>query len=140
VPEARLFPFNVGAHHNALLMVLEHRYYGESQLFDNWETENFKYLSSEQALSDLASFIQHMTSEKSRKVIVVGGSYPGALSAWFRERYPHLAVASWSSSGVVQPIIDFQQFDNQIYTSTVKSGEFCPEYIQSITKYVTNSF
>jgi hypothetical protein len=43
--------------------------------------------------------------------VVIGGSYPGALSAWFREKYPHLAVASWASSGVVQPIVDFTQFD-----------------------------
>jgi hypothetical protein len=42
---------------------------------------------------------------------VVGGSYPGGLSAWFRERYPHLAVAAWSSSGVVYPVTDFWRFD-----------------------------
>ena len=65
-------------------------------------------------------------------MIVIGGSYPGALSAWFRQRYPHLAVASWSSSGVVYPIADFWQFDNQIYTSTLKSGEFCPKAIQDV--------
>lgn len=74
----------LGAEHNALLMVLEHRYYGESQLFDNWDSENFKYLSSEQALSDLAMFIQSFNLDKQRKWVVVGGSYPGALSAWFR--------------------------------------------------------
>jgi len=59
-------------------------------------------------------------------VLVIGGSYPGALSAWFRERYPHLTVGSWSSSGVVQPIVDFWRFDEQTYQSTVKSGEWCP--------------
>jgi len=71
--------------------------------------------------------------------VVIGGSYPGALSAWFRERYPHLAVASWSSSGVVQPIIDFYQFDGQIYTSTLKSGQFCPKAIQDIVAYVSTN-
>ena len=84
VPSTRLYPFMLGAEHNALLMVLEHRYYGESQLFDNWDSENFKYLSSEQALSDLAMFIQSFNLDKQRKWVVVGGSYPGALSAWFR--------------------------------------------------------
>ena len=63
---------------------------------------------------------------------MVGGSYPGALSAWFKQRYPQLAIASWSSSGVVYPITDFWKFDEQIYTSTIKSGEYCPTVIQDV--------
>ena len=69
--------------------------------------------------------------------MVVGGSYPGAMSAWFRSRYPHIAAGSWASSAVVQPIVDFQQYDKQTYTSTVKSGDFCPDMIRSSTEYVT---
>lgn len=65
-------------------------------------------------------------------MVVVGGSYPGALSAWFRQRYPNQTVASWSSSGVVYPEIDFWKFDEQVYTSTNKSGEFCPKAITDI--------
>lgn len=59
------------------------------------------------------------------------------MSAWFRERYPHLAVGSWSSSGVVQPVIDFWKFDEQTYLSSVKSGDFCPQMIQASMQYVT---
>lgn len=33
--------------------------------------------------------------------ITIGGSYPGAMAAWFRNRYPHLTIGSLSSSGVV---------------------------------------
>mmetsp|Transcript_32688 Transcript_32688/g.43127 ORF Transcript_32688/g.43127 Transcript_32688/m.43127 type:complete len:231 (+) Transcript_32688:442-1134(+) len=72
------------------------------------------------------------------EVVVVGGSYPGAMSAWFRSRYPHIAAASWASSAVVQPIVDFQQYDKQSYTSTVKSGKWCPDLIQQAMKYVTS--
>ena len=78
-----------------------------------------------------------MNKEHDSEILVIGGSYPGAMSAWFRERYPHIAIGSWSSSGVVQPIVDFWQFDEQIYQSTVKSGEWCPEMIQKSMKYVT---
>jgi len=47
VPAARLYPFMVGAENNALLMVLEHRYYGESQPLDDWSVDNLRYLSAE---------------------------------------------------------------------------------------------
>ena len=107
VPEARLFPFMLGATFNARLLVLEYRFYGESQPFEDWSLDSLAYLSSQQALSDLANFISAMKKENDNEVLVIGGSYPGAMSAWFRERYPHIAVGSWSSSGVVQPIIDY---------------------------------
>lgn len=47
----------VGAEHGAMLYSLEHRYYGESQPFEDWATENFEYLNVDQALADVASFI-----------------------------------------------------------------------------------
>ena len=137
VPATRLYPFMLGATYGARLLVLEHRFYGDSQPFDDWSLENLAYLSSQQALSDLAYFLGAMKKEHDSEVLVIGGSYPGAMSAWFRERYPHIAIGSWSSSGVVQPIVDFWQFDEQIYQSTVKSGKWCPEMIQESMKFVT---
>ena len=41
VPDTRLFPFMVGASHKARFMVLEHRFYGDSQPLDTWELDNF---------------------------------------------------------------------------------------------------
>ena len=46
-----------------------------------------------------------------RKTIVIGGSYPGALSAWFRYKYPEIATASWAASAVVQPLEDMWSYD-----------------------------
>jgi hypothetical protein len=43
--------------------------------------------------------------------ITIGGSYPGAMVAWFRYKYPHLTAGSISSSGVVNAIEDFKDFD-----------------------------
>jgi hypothetical protein len=56
---------------------------------------------------------------------VIGGSYPGALSAWFKSEYPFHTIGAWSSSGVIQAIKDFNQFDKSLFTAMSKSGEAC---------------
>jgi hypothetical protein len=67
-------------------------------------------LNSTQALADLAHFIDYMNAEIQTQYgvraqwVCVGGSYPGALSAWFKAKYPNHVVAAWSSSGVINPI------------------------------------
>ncbi|KAJ5078336.1 peptidase s28 family protein [Anaeramoeba ignava] len=111
---------------NALILALEHRYYGKSIPFTSTETHNLQYLTVEQALEDLASFIvyfQNSINELTGTFVqnawfTIGGSYAGALSAWFRLKYPHLTRGSLSSSGVVNPVLNFIQFDEQIATAT----------------------
>lgn len=48
---------------NGLGVVLEHRYYGKSQPFNRLTVDNLKYLTSRQAINDLATF-QGYLSEK----------------------------------------------------------------------------
>lgn len=45
---------------------------------------------------------------------VFGVSYPGALSAWFRLKFPHLTCGSLASSAVVLAVYDFTEFDQQV--------------------------
>lgn len=79
--------------------------------------KNLKYLNAGQALRDLSYFItkiskggQYRITQKS-PWITIGGSYPGAMAAWFRNLYPHLTIGSISSSGVVLAVEDFKMFD-----------------------------
>lgn len=71
-------------------------------------TENLKYLSSEQALADIAYFITEMKKDfETGPWIVFGGSYAGSLAAWARLKYPHLVAGAVSSSGPLLAKIDF---------------------------------
>ncbi len=109
---------------SALLITLEHRFYGESIPNGNAFTENYRYLSVEQALADLASFTDFYKSvvpdSKTVPWVVFGGSYAGALSSWYRAAYPDYSIGSLSSSGVVNCIIDFFQFDMSISAAAGK--------------------
>ncbi|KAJ6625679.1 putative serine protease K12H4.7, partial [Pseudolycoriella hygida] len=49
--------------HKALCFQLEHRFYGQSHPTEDLSTENLAYLSSEQALADLAYFIIAMNEK-----------------------------------------------------------------------------
>ena len=128
---------------NCLFYVLEHRFYGESQPFPDWTTESLRYLNVTQALADMNDFITAMNTQinakyggSNRKWVTIGGSYPGAMSAWFKTSFPNSAVAAWSSSGVILPIRNFVDFDLDIYTATSRSGPACPAAIKNITDYI----
>ena len=109
---------------------------------ESMDQKNLRFLNSEQGLSDLAYFIQYIIKNKKHGVdsqnkwITVGGSYAGAMSAWFRSKYPHLTVGAIGSSGVVLAVEDFSAFDDQIYESAAKNGQECATTLQAVNKYV----
>ncbi|TMW64699.1 hypothetical protein Poli38472_011579 [Pythium oligandrum] len=119
----------------AKVLALEHRFYGKSVPNNDLSTPNYKYLKVEQALADLKYFKEQyeetLPAPHTHKWIAVGGSYPGALSAWFRIAYPNTTVASLASSGVVDPVYEFYQFDEQVALS---AGEQCANALRETTK------
>ncbi|OIV94828.1 hypothetical protein TanjilG_22025 [Lupinus angustifolius] len=107
----------------AAVVSLEHRYYGKSSPFKSLATENLRYFSSKQALFDLAVFRHYYQDSLNSKLnrtktenpwFVFGVSYPGALSAWFRLKFPHLTCGSLASSAVVLAVYNYTEFDQQV--------------------------
>ena len=104
--------------YNALLLCVEHRYYGchntSSCPYTDVEDGNkhLQYLSSHQALADLASFHSYATDKyeisPDARWIGIGGSYPGMLAAFLRATYPEKFAMSVASSAPVHGVVTTQ--------------------------------
>lgn len=85
--------------YNALIVSIEHRFYGGSVPFDDFSVNNLQHLTSRQALADAAYLIRHVNTASNYSCsawFAFGGSYSGALSAWFRVKYPTVIVGALS--------------------------------------------
>ncbi|CAG4954229.1 unnamed protein product [Colias eurytheme] len=106
------------------MFMTEHRYYGLSKPFPNLNTENLKWLSSAQALADIAKLITYIKSDPKfmrSKVVLIGGSYAGNLAAWMRLKFPNLVDAAYASSSPVLAKKDFYEYlEKEFYLQICK--------------------
>ncbi|XP_020230955.2 lysosomal Pro-X carboxypeptidase [Cajanus cajan] len=128
-PQGIGFLTDNAASFNALLVYIEHRYYGKSVPFGSREealknASTIGYFNSAQAIADYADVIIHvkktLNAQKS-PVIVFGGSYGGMLASWFRLKYPHLAIGALASSA---PILYFDNITPEDGYFSVVSRDF----------------
>lgn len=125
----RLNIFNLAEQHQGLMVDVEHRYYGLSFPTSDVSTENLQYLTSQQALADLARIIGYVKSKlntESSKVITLGGSYPGNMAAWFRLKYPSVSQGSVASSAPLIAKTNFYEY-MEVVGNSLKyfSGQQC---------------
>jgi hypothetical protein len=104
---------------HGLGVILEHRYYGKSYPKPDFSTENLRFLTTDQALADMAYFAEHVVFEglehldltaSKTPYIAYGGSYAGAFVAFLRKLYPHIYWGAIASSGVPEAIYDYWQY------------------------------
>lgn len=125
--------------HKAMAIAIEHRFYGESIPFNDRSVANLKYLSVPQNLADTAMLLESIQANLTRDgstprvVINFGGSYSGATSAWFREKYPNVTDGAVSSSGVVNAIWDFTAFDKQVAKAIDIPVPGCADKLRAVT-------
>ncbi|KNC46087.1 prolylcarboxypeptidase [Thecamonas trahens ATCC 50062] len=97
--------------HSALILALEHRFYGASMPRPDLSVDSLKLLTTPQALADMASFVKYASTKfgltSANKWVTFGGSYPGMMAAWSRLFYPELIHASVASSAPVQAQVEF---------------------------------
>eukprot|EP00928_Gymnodinium_smaydae_P009780 TRINITY_DN13669_c0_g1_i1.p1 TRINITY_DN13669_c0_g1~~TRINITY_DN13669_c0_g1_i1.p1 ORF type:complete len:498 (-),score=80.24 TRINITY_DN13669_c0_g1_i1:101-1594(-) len=108
----------------ALMFALEHRYYGCHNMsacpVDSFKpADALKYLSSRQAVEDVANFVRTMNDEYGlvpgkNKWVTWGGSYPGMLAGWSRLKHPELIHASVASSAPVHAKLDMAEYNDYV--------------------------
>uniref|UniRef100_A0A224Z7T1 Thymus specific serine protease n=1 Tax=Rhipicephalus zambeziensis TaxID=60191 RepID=A0A224Z7T1_9ACAR len=127
--------------YGALVFQLEHRYYGLSWPTPDMSVANLEYLTSEQALADGAFFRDAMVEKYSlgpdSKWVVFGGSYSGSLAAWFKLKYPHLAVGAVASSAPLYAVIDFKDYLRVVRDSLATTGPECNKQIEQAVDHLT---
>ncbi|KAJ2148894.1 hypothetical protein IW145_003226 [Coemansia sp. RSA 521] len=106
---------------NALVVAIEHRFFGKSNPISDLSGSSLQYLTIENALEDFASFVRSAKSHpsdvfrtavsKNAKVVFFGGSYSGNVAAWMRAKYPRLIQGAWASSAMLYGRLDYYQFD-----------------------------
>eukprot|EP00613_Pedinella_sp_CCMP2098_P034599 CAMPEP_0171724882 /NCGR_PEP_ID=MMETSP0991-20121206/24643_1 /TAXON_ID=483369 /ORGANISM="non described non described, Strain CCMP2098" /LENGTH=504 /DNA_ID=CAMNT_0012317875 /DNA_START=26 /DNA_END=1540 /DNA_ORIENTATION=+ len=118
----------------ALMLAVEHRYYGESMPTGReLTTQKLRWLSSQQALGDLAGFhsqvVANYSLTETNKWVAFGGSYPGMMAGFFRLKFPHLVHAAVSSSSPWQAKLDMQVYQDLVGDSlavaSVGGSEAC---------------
>ncbi|KAI0959110.1 hypothetical protein AcW1_004037 [Taiwanofungus camphoratus] len=100
---------------NGATVVLEHRFYGYSNPYQNLSVESLQVHTIEQATKDLAYFANnvqlpmpggdHVTPAEA-PWILIGGSYSGALTSFTKVNEPDVFWAGYASSAVVESIVN----------------------------------
>jgi len=112
--------YELARQYGALLLSIEHRYYGASVPVPDLTTPNMRFLSAHQGIADIARWLvayvapTYGVSFPATRVVTFGGSYPGALSAWIRQRLPHLVYAAFSTSSPIEAAYDFAGYNTVV--------------------------
>jgi pimeloyl-ACP methyl ester carboxylesterase len=113
--------------YGALVLALEHRGYGaslpdpssSSSPVMDLSTRNLRFLSSHQAVADLARFLVEEAMPAynftpAARIVTFGGSYPGVVAAHARLRLPHLVHMALASSATVQSQLDYYEYNDVV--------------------------
>ncbi|CAG06389.1 unnamed protein product [Tetraodon nigroviridis] len=118
----------------AICFMLEHRFYGKSHPTSDLSTDNLRFLSSRQALADLAHFrtvIAEARGLTNAKWVAFGGSYPGSLAAWLRLKYPHLVHAAVATSAPIHATVNFPEYLEVVWRSLASEDAACPVLVKN---------
>ncbi|CAH1161425.1 unnamed protein product [Phyllotreta striolata] len=102
------FIFDISKTFNAMIVFIEHRYYGQSLPFTNesFSLDNLKYLTTREVLADVMlvvnllkkSTYDNAFATETPPIVAFGSGYSGALAAWLRMKFPYMFLGAVASS------------------------------------------
>lgn len=131
---------------NGATVMLEHRFYGFSNPYQNLSVASLQVHTIPQAIDDLAYFANNVQlpmpggdqlSPANAPWILVGGSYAGALTSYTLLNQPDAFWAGYSSSGVVEGIINFWQYFD---IPRQYMPQNCSADVQAVIAYIDETF
>ncbi|KAH7925529.1 hypothetical protein BV22DRAFT_1104894 [Leucogyrophana mollusca] len=131
-------------------VVIEHRFFGFSNPYDNLTSQSLEVLTIQQAIDDLVYFAQTIdlpmpggdqVKPNQAHWVLIGGSYSGALTGWTMVNKPGVFRAGWASSAVVEAITNFYDLFKPIREHMPKN---CSADVEAVIShldwlYVTNN-
>lgn len=127
-------------------IVIEHRYFGESNPYPNLNVDSLKYQTVAQTIEDHVYFAQNVVLPQDNGDVVgpdkapwilVGGSYPGGLVSWTMAAHPDIFWIGYASSAVVQVELDFWQYYEPIRENMPKN---CSADVEAVITYIDGVF
>ncbi|ETS81172.1 hypothetical protein PFICI_06174 [Pestalotiopsis fici W106-1] len=128
------------------VVLIEHRYWGQSSPYQNLTVANLQYLTIDQAIADFVNFAKNVklpfdtsgaTNAPQAPWVWVGGSYAGALAAWIEKLAPGVFWAYHASSAPVQAIYDFWTY---FYPIQMGMPRNCSHDYAAIVEHVDDIF
>ncbi|KAI1370181.1 putative serine peptidase [Hypoxylon crocopeplum] len=128
------------------VVMVEHRYWGNSTPYEVQSTKNLQFLTLDQAVADFVHFARTAklpfdangtSNAPTSPWVWSGGSYSGALGAWIESLAPGTFWATHSSSGPVEAIFDYWQYFHGIQQGMPKN---CSNDYSAIIDYVDDTF
>ncbi|KAH9936837.1 peptidase S28 [Epithele typhae] len=123
-------------------VVIEHRFFGESNPYPDLSSESLLVHTVEQAIEDMVYFARNVKLPQpggdklapgNTAWIMVGCSYPGALTSFLVDRHPDVFWAGYAASAVVQSIANFWGYSDAIRQNTPAN---CSADIAAAINYV----
>ncbi|CZS89392.1 related to serine protease [Rhynchosporium agropyri] len=129
------------------VVMIEHRYYGESSPYETLNAETLQYLTLHQTILDFTNFANNVVlpfdltagSSNAGKApwVFPGCSYSGALSAWTEKLVPGTFWAHHATSAPVEAIYDWWQYFTPILENLPKN---CSNDISTVIEHMDHVF
>ncbi|TFK90871.1 peptidase S28 [Polyporus arcularius HHB13444] len=132
--------------HNGSAIVVEHRYYGLSNPFDDLSDTSLRFHTIQQAIDDLEYFAKNVklaqpdgdsVAPGKAPWVLIGGSYSGALTSFTVVNKPNLFQAAYASSAVVESIVDYWGYFQPILDNMPKN---CSADVQAVIAHIDSVF